>query len=150
MPLLFYFLLGKLFALIAGGYYFKYLSPPYRLVVYVIAVAAFCESYGYYIVKHLHEYNSWVFNYYIMAEVWMMGLAAVYLVTNYKLKRMFYLLMVAASAIWIINILNYSIYVLANFSMVVCQLFMTVMYFAVLFTNGIFVNKKILNQKQKI
>ena len=146
MPLLFYFLAGKLFALIVGGYYFKCLTRPYRLVLYLIGIAAISESYGYYIMKHLHEHNIWLFNFYLVAEAWLMGMAAVQLLIVPWLKKVFLMLLVIGSIIWVLNVVRNSIYVFASLSMVYGLILLTVMYLAVLFTNSVFKNKNILVQ----
>ena len=62
MQLLISVLIGKLFALIVGIYYFRYLPRPYRLALFTIAFAAFAESYGRYIAVHMHQHNSWMFH----------------------------------------------------------------------------------------
>ncbi len=142
-----YFLLpGKIFSVFIGVYFFKYLSRPYKLVLLLIAIALFCESYGYYISKYNHAHNAWLFNIYIIVEVWLLGISATYLINSTKIKNIFLLLLATNSLIWIGIILQYSIYVFANVSMVVGCCFITVIYVIVLYTNSLFSDKAALKQ----
>ena len=145
MPFIVYFLAGKLFALIVGVYYFRYLSRPYKLVLYLIAIASFCESYGYYIGEHLKERNLWIFNCYILIEVWLMGIAAIYLINTNEIKKIFLGLLIISTVIWGINIATVSIYQFASISMVFGLAFLTIMFIIVLFSNMLF-NDNILKQ----
>ena len=73
------FFLGKFFSLFIGGYNFRYLPRPYKIVLLLIAIASLCEGYGYYIFKYLHRSNAWMFNIYIVLEIWLLGIAAIFL-----------------------------------------------------------------------
>ena len=143
---LFYILIGKLFALITGGYYFRFLSLPYKLVLFLIAIAASFECSGYYIAMHLHEPNSWLFNLYILIDVFFMGSAAILLIDNRKTRRLFMVFIFIDSIIWIMDIITNSIYEFANFAMVCNLIFSTIMFLIVLFSNSIFHSKKMLKQ----
>ena len=140
------FLPGKVFALIIGAFYSKYLPLPYRLVLVLIAVALLCESYGYYLSHFLHKSNAWVFNFYMLVEVWLLGISAVYFVISNKIKKSFFILLIANTIIWLVVIATNSIYVFANASMVSSCCVITIMYIVVLYTRCLFIDQSILKQ----
>ena len=141
-----YVLAGKLFALIVGGYYFRYLSRPYKLVLALIALAFFFESYGAYIISHLHHANVWLFNCYMLIDSWFMGSAAIYLVTERKIKKVFIVLLAVYSVVWFVDIGVNSLYKYANMTMVFGLIILTVIYLIVLFSNSVFTSKSMLKQ----
>ena len=143
---LFSFFIGKFFSLIIGGYNFKCLSLPYRLVLLLIAIGSFCEFYGYYIFKHLHKSNQWLFNIYIIIEVWLLGMSAIYLINNHKIKKSFFLLLIINTIVWIFTIASNSIYLFATISMVCGSSIITLMYIIVLYSNSLFTGEKIIKQ----
>ena len=102
--------LGKIFNLGMGGYYFRSLPLPYRLVFYLTALALLFECYGFYLGPHLHRDNSWLFNIYTLIDAWFMGIVAVYLVDN-KRKYFFFVALAAETIIWILNVCAKSIYI---------------------------------------
>jgi hypothetical protein len=140
------FLAGKFFALIAGSIYFKSLSRPYKLVFYLTAIAAVVEGYGFYIYSVLKQPNIWLFNFYLIIEVWLMGLAAIYLINNKKIRIIFYALLAITTIVWLLNIYLTSIYRFANYAMICGCALLTIMYITVLLDNSIFSSKEILKQ----
>lgn len=146
MQWLLYFLLGKVFALTAGAYYFKWLPRPYRLVLYLTAIAIFCEWYGFYLHKYLKEQNAWLFNLYMPIEVWLMGIAGIYFLQNKNTKKFFIFLLFLNSIIWIVSLYKNTIYEFANLSMICGCILLTALYFLVLLDNSIFSTKGILKQ----
>ena len=90
MSSIFFFLPGKVFAFIVGAYYFKYLPQPYRLVLLLIAIASFCDSYGYYLSQYTHSYNAWLYNLYMIVEAWLFGISAICLMNSNKVRRIFF------------------------------------------------------------
>ena len=146
MPLVVYFLIGKFFAVFAGFFYFRYLPTPYRMVLYLIAIAFICEGYGYYLGHFLGQVNLWLFNFYAVIEVWLMGMAACYLVTKRQMQIFFITLLVIFSLVWLLYIVLYSIYVYANMATTLGLVFLTFMYIIVLFENSLFNSNNILKQ----
>ena len=140
------FFIGKFFALFIGTYKFKYLPLPYKLILLLIVIGSFCEFYGYYIFKYAHKPNAWLFNLYMIVEVWLLGIAAIYLTSNKTIKNIFLSLLILNSIAWITIITTNSIYVFANVSMVCGCSIITVMYIVILYSNGLFSGEKILNQ----
>ena len=148
MHFLVFFLIGKISALLFGAYYFRYLPRAYKLIFYLIVIATICESYGYFIVHYLHRPNIWLFNLYMPTEVWMLGLSAIYLTINSKVKNIFFLLLIINTVVWLITVLNNPISSFANFSMVCGCILLTTMYLYISLTNVLF--KKINTLKQPI
>ena len=146
MSSVFVFLPGQVIALIIGVYYYKYLPRSYKLVFCLIAIASFCESYGYYLSHFLHESNAWVFNLYMIIEVWLLGTAAIYLINNHKIRKLFIALLIFNSILWASVIIRNSIYLFANISMVFGCCLITVMYIIVLYHNSLFNDKGTLKE----
>lgn len=137
--------IGKIFALIVGLYYLTQLTRSYKLVLLLLPVAIFCETYGLYIAVH-HRDNAWLFNFYLIIEVWLMGLAALFFVRNKNVQGIFLLLLIIETLIWTVNLYVNTIYQFANYSMISGCILLTIMYIAVLLNNSIFSNKSILKQ----
>jgi len=145
MALLVLVILGKILTLVVGWYYFKYLPTPYKLIFYLTAVALCSEGYGFYIANILREPNGWLFNSYILLEVWLSGIAAIKLM-NLKTKNIFFILLGIQTLFWTISVLRGSIYVFANFALVLGLIMLTLMYLIVLFSNSVFNSNDILKQ----
>src|ERR1700733_2555131 len=111
MPMFLFFMIGKIFTIIFGLYYLKVLSIPYKLTLILVTLAAFCECYGYYISIFQHMSNLWLFNIYLIAEEWLLGVAAIYLVSNIRTKTWFMVLLIVNSIFWIYTITVYSLYI---------------------------------------
>lgn len=139
------FQVTKAFALFAGIYYFRHLTPPYKLTMYLVAIAIFFESYGYYIRSTGHM-NAWLFNFYIPIEMWLLGVAGMYFLPNRRVKMITAIFLIISTIIWASNIVANTVYVYANYAMACGALILTVLYFAVLFANSLFNTKQILRQ----
>jgi hypothetical protein len=142
----FVFAPGKLFAISAGVYYFKYLSKAYRLVLFLIAIALSCEFYGYYLSYHLKQHNAWLFNIYMLIEVWMMVGAALYLINNGKIRLVFFSALIINSVFWLGTITAKTIYTFANMPMITGCLLMASVYLFLLINHGIFNRRGILSE----
>jgi hypothetical protein len=143
---LYYFIISKLLAIAAGIYYFRKLYTPYRIALFLTIIALGCEIFGYYLTTSLHRNNLWLFNLYIPVEVWCLGIAAIYLVNNRKIKNTFLVLLIINTLFWVVDLVNHSFYSLTNFAMVSGCILLTTMYITILFTNSIFSNKQTLKQ----
>ena len=142
----FLFLIGKAFTLVAGGYNIKKLSVPYKIMLILVAFATVIECYGLYISTVLHNQNAWLFNIYMIIEVWLMGLSAIYLIYNKYLKIFWFLLLSSTSTYWIIDIYSHSIFQFATSSLILNCIILTFMYIVVLFSNSLFSTKNIFSQ----
>jgi hypothetical protein len=137
--------IGKAFNLAVGGYYFRRLPFPYRLVFYLTAVALLFECYGFYLGPHLHRNNSWLFNIYILLDAWLMGTAAIYLM-NIRKRYFFFGTLVVETVIWLVNICVYSIRIFADVAMVAELALLTIMYLFLLYSSSVFKKSNILYQ----
>ena len=146
MQWLLYFLIGKLFTVVVGAYYYKYLTRPYRIVFYLTGIALLVELYGYYLNAILKVQNAWLFNLYMPVEVWMLGVAGLFLVSNKNLRKIFLLAMALNTGIWMFNIIITSINVFANIAMIAGCILLTVIYTIVMLNDSLFSNKDILKQ----
>ena len=142
-----FFLVGKLFALTIGCYYFRVLPKPYKLILIVVLLATFCEGYGFYMNYYLHiKNNLWLFNLYMFFEAALLGIAAIYLVKNRRIKFIFLLLLVVNASIWCEVIHIHTVYLFASTSMITGSAILTLIYIIVLFDNSLFARNNILNQ----
>lgn len=138
-------LIGKLITLAIGMYYFKCLPNPYKWVFFLTAIALFCECVGYYLGVRLHKPNAWLFNIYLLFDIWMMGTAAIYLM-NFKKNVYFFVALLGYTIVWVISVAINSINTFANFAMVFGLILLTIMYLLVLFNNSVFKKSNILTQ----
>lgn len=92
---------GKIVALTTGLLFFRYLSLPYRLVMLQVFLGMMAEVAGRYIVVRYHAHNIWLFNYYWLVELWVVGLAGILLLSNIALRRAFVGLLLIPTALWI-------------------------------------------------
>ena len=140
------FLLGKLFAIITGGYNYKRMSIPYRITFFVVILAIFCEVYGYYISMPLpHKSNVWLFNWYIMIEAIMVGIAAVFLVNNKRMKLFFSFLIVVNFIYWVVIMYTQNKPLLVSTSIISGCIMLSFMYIVIL-SNNSFITKNIATQ----
>jgi lysylphosphatidylglycerol synthetase-like protein (DUF2156 family) len=146
MVWMFFFLLGKAITLFFGIYYFNRLPLPYKLVLYLDAIAMFCEACGYYISQVKRLPNAWLFNLYMPTEVWLMSIAAILLVDSKRMKVLFGALLLLNSTYYIYSIANHSLSVFAGFSMVFGCIVLSFMYIVLLFSNSLFSSKDIMKQ----
>ena len=92
---------GKIVALTAGLMFFRYLSLPYRLMMLQVFLGMMAEVTGRYIVVRYHAHNIWLFNYYWLIELWVVGLAGILLLRNIALRRAFVGLLLIPTVLWI-------------------------------------------------
>ena len=126
-------ILIKALAIVAGAYYFRYLSMPYRLVLLQVIAAICAETTGLVIVKLYHQHNLWVFNIYdLLFEVWLMSITGYLL--NRKLKRSYIISgIVIVSFIWLYGVyfdgirVLYTPYLLAK-SVLLVSVYLLVLY----------------------
>ena len=146
MQLLLPVIIGKILAIAVGLYYFRCLPWPYRLLLLTIVLAALAESFGRYIAVHMHQHNSWMFNFYLIIDFTLNGIIAIAVTKGSTARRFFPVLMATYYIGWVAEIAINSLYVLANYTIVFGAVLLTVMYVFVLFNNSIFSGKNILGQ----
>lgn len=145
MQLIISLMVGKLFAFFWGVYYFRKLLLPYKFVLLANIIAMLCESYGYYLYHYLHQKNNlWLFNDYIITELWLMGLAAIFFLQNKTLTQFFSALMIGISVFWYFNVRAVSNIQFVGPTMTINCVVLTFMYIVVLYKNSLFTAKDII------
>lgn len=139
-------LAGKIIAIVIGLCFFKFLSKPYRLILVQVIFALLCEWGAQFIVKHYHRNNIWVFNIYLLVEVWLIGLAGRLLLRNKLIQKFVLPVLILATLIWCSNIYFSGMADFANWCFVASSLILIVLYFIVLFDNALFSSQKIITQ----
>lgn len=135
----------KVLILSIAIYYARYLSTAYWLIVLQVAIAIFCDSYGKYLVYH-NQYNTWLYNYYMLAELWLTGSAAVYFIKKKILKQGVLFALLLVNMIWIIEVFHYGIIRFATNTFMSLCVVLIIIYTGVLFNRSIFTNKSIIKQ----
>ena len=82
----------------------------------------------------------------MIIEVWLLGLAAIYLVRKDIVKKVFFILLIINTIVWACVVVNNSIYSFATISMVCGCCLVTLMYISVLFNNSLFNGGSIIKQ----
>jgi hypothetical protein len=129
------FVLGKLFAIVSGLYYWGKLPKSYKLAFWVTVMGLVCETIGYYIVKVLHQYNVWIFNIYIPLEFMLFCLAFSYESTNAKFKKAIPFIMGAYAITWIALIYKNTMFVFSHYAMLCSCVILPALYLALLLEN---------------
>jgi hypothetical protein len=114
------------------------------LAVTVIALLA--ETSGYVISHVLHHKNLWLFNLYMLAELLLMGWAAILFVTATRLKIIFGSLMFSYVIFWAIMIRLHSIFEFASNCMILGCILMVFFYIMVFFGSSLFSSGGLFNQ----
>lgn len=141
-------ILGKIVAILLGFYYYKFLSDAYRLILYQVIVALLCESFArYLVVSHPYRYNNlWVFNLYLLCEMWLDGMAGRLLIRNNIIKQAVFYTLLGLTVLWGVNIYLVSMASFANWCFVATSIVFIIIYFIVLFDTALFNAKSILIQ----
>ncbi|MCD6062824.1 MAG: hypothetical protein K0R82_735 [Flavipsychrobacter sp.] len=91
----------KILALSIGLVFFRHLALAYRLAMLQVLLGTVAEVIGWHIVKTYHEHNLWLFNWYWLAELWVMGTTGILLLKNRALKKAFTGLLFIPTVLWI-------------------------------------------------
>lgn len=137
---------GKIIAIIAGIYFFKFLSIPYRLIFYQVILALFCESIAKHIAREYHSNNIWIFNWYLLFEMWLNGLAAKFLLRNKTLQKSILYTLGFLTALWILNVGIEGMTVFANWCFIATSIVFVIIYIFVLFDKTLFAAQSIFLQ----
>src|SRR5262245_46259174 len=86
--------------LILGFIYFRNLKTPYKLFLLQIFAALCCESYGHYLGFIKKQNNLFVFNYFILIEAWLLGMAGIYFLNSKTAKTAIPIILGALSLVW--------------------------------------------------
>lgn len=133
-----YIIITKVPAIVVGGYWFKRLSLPFRLIWLQVLLALCIESAGRYISINLHHYNTWLFNCYtLVGEVWLLAWVAYLFLRQRSLRLIILPSMLVVTAIWQYGVyteginLQYSPFMLASF------VFNIIIYLVILFYHSL-------------
>lgn len=91
----------KILALAIGGMFFRHLALPYRLVMLQVFLGLLAEVTGWYIAAVYREHNLWLFNWYWLSELWVVGTAGILLLKNRVLQKGFLGLLLIPTILWI-------------------------------------------------
>lgn len=136
----------ELLAIIAGLACWKVLSVPYRFVLAQVVLALVVEITGWGINKYLHVNNLWLFNIYIVIEVWLLGLACSMLIPVRKIKNLIKVLLPLITVGWIAGIIIRGFFEFNNWIVVAIAVFYVFFYLIALFSSSIFGSKRVLVQ----
>ena len=99
---LFYSVIGKIFAIGVGIYWYRSLQKPYVVIFYQIIFAFLAETAGTILVEY-GKYNTWVFNVFILLELYLTSYAGLLLIPK-KIHRYFYFSTGIVTVIWGIQV----------------------------------------------
>ncbi|MBW7914168.1 MAG: hypothetical protein H3C54_10860 [Taibaiella sp.] len=136
----------ELLAIMAGLYCWKELSLPYRFLLVQVVLAIIFEITGWAINKFLFVNNLWLFNIYVIIEVWLLGLVCSMFITTKKIKTLIRLLLVLITIGWIAGVIVKGFFEFNNWVVVAMAIFCVVFYMIALFNSSIFGHKKVLAQ----
>lgn len=136
----------ELLAIMAGLYCWRELSLPYRFLLVQVVLAIIFEVTGWAINKFLFVNNLWLFNIYVIIEVWLLGLACSMFIATKKIKGLIRLLLALITIGWIAGIIVKGFFEFNNWVVVAMALFCVVFYMIALFSSSIFGHKKVLTQ----
>lgn len=148
MRFLFMVVGGIITTTLIGVVYYKRLPKAFKLVLCQVILALICESLAkYLIVSHSYRYNNlWIFNIYLLGEIWLNGIAGRMLINNKTIKKVIPFLLAGLTVLWSINIYVESMASFANWCFIATSIVLIFIYFAVLFDLALFKNQRIVNQ----
>jgi len=148
MHSLFIIVIGKILAILFGLYYFKSLSIAFRLILFQVVLALICESFArYLLIRHSFHYNNlWIFNWYLLCEMWLAGLAGKSLISNKIIKRIIPYLLIALTVLWAVNIYVEGMVNFANWCFIGSSIILVAIYIVVLFETALFKSQNIFSQ----
>ena len=145
MQLLLFLIIGKVISIAIGLIYYKRLSVAFKITLFQVVIAAIAEIYGYYLSTSIHSNNNlWFFNLYWLFELWIVGYAAMNIVSHTRVKTVILSLLVITSIIWAANVYNQSLQLYATWGISAICITLVVVYFIVLF-NNLFATQRIIS-----
>ncbi|WP_276132383.1 hypothetical protein [Polluticoccus soli] len=91
----------KILALFIGLAFFRRMALPYRLALLQVFLGMMAEVGGWYIAAVYREHNLWLFNWYWLTELWVMGTTGILLLKNRVLQKGFLGLLLIPTALWV-------------------------------------------------
>ena len=135
---------GKILALVAGIYYYRRLQFEYRLILLQVALAFIAECFGEYLIFQ-HQYNTWSFNIYILADMLLTGWCARLLLAKYKYSYLVTYMLAFLTVWWVIEIYDHGIFHWATLFFTGSCVLLVSLYIVVLFNKLLF-TKKIIKE----
>lgn len=136
----------ELLAILSGVYVWKKLELPYKLLVIQVVLALCTELLGWAIGFLLHENNMWVYNIYIIVEVWLLGAVCSLLIRNTTARIAIKILLPTITLFWATSCYLKSIFVFNNWTVIIISIFYLIFFIIVLYDNSIFNKKKLFTQ----
>ncbi len=136
----------ELLAILSGVHIWKKLEFPYKLLLLQVIGAFITEFSGWGIGFLLHKNNMWVYNIYILGEVWLLGAVCSHLITNSVARKAIRVMLPVITLFWGITTYVNSIFVFNNWTVIVVSIFYLLFYITALYDNSIFSRKKLFTQ----
>ncbi len=128
-------IIPKILGMLIGGYYFRYLPVPYRLIMLIMLLGIIVESAGAFIQLRYHVSNAWVFNIYMIIEF------SLYCVTGYfflpaGVSRLALPGALLGWIVWIYQMVRHSIFNFSIVALISGSLIIDVLYLSVFILNA--------------
>ena len=134
----------QIIAITVGLLYWKSLILSYRLIIGQVGMALLCQIGARYLAVELQQNNAWVFNIYLLVEVYLLTFSAFFILKNEHAKKIILMSLVVITAHWLYALGNNDFFSLFNWFFVFSAFFIVVIYTVVLFNKAVFQNQKIL------
>jgi hypothetical protein len=137
-------LISSLIAILTGFYYFRKISFAHKLIL-VNLILIFCSEILGYITSFNKAGNVWVFNiFYLLPELWLMGLAGRMLAQNSVIKKLTLFFIAIGTLLWLWHITKNGVHIFSNWTLLYMGFALTIIYFDLLI-NSLFA-KNLLQQ----
>lgn len=134
----------QIIAITVGLLYWKSLILSYRLIIGQVGMALLCQIGARYLAVELQQNNAWVFNIYLLVEVYLLTFSAFFILKNEHAKKIILMSLVVITAHWLYALGNNDFFSLFNWFFVFSAFFIVVIYTVVLFNKAVFQSQKIL------
>src|SRR5690606_19692805 len=92
------------------------------------------------------QYNTWLFNSYMLVELVMTSGAGIFLIPNKKIHKYIYTAIAGVTIIWISQISKFGFHAMATWALVSTCVLLIAVYFVVLFYLGYYTKNKLFLQ----
>ena len=134
----------KLIAIFIGFTFWRKFDISYRLIFIHLLIALVVEALGLYLNYIKQPNNFWLFNIYMIIEVWLIGLAGKYFLQDKLSDRYILISLIGFSVYWIISFKYKPITSLLNVFFILTFFFLVAVYIAVL-VKKTFINNNVFN-----
>ena len=131
--LIYLVILAPITTFIFGCFFYKKLTLPYKLFVIHSFIAFIVECTGH--IMHAYKQNNTpIFNFYILINFWITAIPALLFLGKIDKKELATLS--AISLLVITNIFSSGIYKFANWGLLICSIYLCVVYFIILYNSA--------------